>query len=162
MGISFRCTRLRPGNCGQSVRGLYDDAVGASRLYVLQHFLKARPLEIESVKPSSILTAYSLKPGRVRIKVPQQLTLPGDAVGFLLIAIVPSTVGGKAWRSRFFVSVLCCILPAPFLQNCTLRCAGLSRMSQDQPFVRIYASSLSSNETSVSAKLTLTTYFPCR
>ena len=38
----------------------------------------------------------------------------------------------------------------------------LSRMSRGQPFVRIYASSLSSNEISVSAKLTLTTYFPCR
>ena len=31
-------------------------------------------------------------------------------------------------------------------------------MSQDQPFVRIYASSLSSSETSVSAKLTLTIF----
>lgn len=35
-------------------------------------------------------------------------------------------------------------------------------VAEAHPFVRIYASSLSSNEISVSAKLTLTTYFPCR
>ena len=100
----------------------HDDAVGASRLYVLQHFLKARTLEIGAceavVDPDGVFP--KLRAGAD--KVPQQLPLPGDAVGFLFIAVVPRQSEVKRGVPNFcFLVVL--HIASSFTPKLYLQCA---------------------------------------
>ena len=99
----------------------YDDAVGAPRLYILQHLFEARTLKIGAceavVDPDGVFP--KLRAGSEEI--PQQFPLPGDAVGFLFIPVVPRQSEVKRGVPDFcFLAVL--HIASPFPPKLYLQC----------------------------------------
>ena len=92
----------------------HNDAVGSSGLYILQHLLETRTIKIGAcetvVDPDGVFP--KLRAGSDEI--PQQLPLPGDAVGFLFIPVVPRQSEVKRGVPDFcFLAVL--HIASPFI-----------------------------------------------